>query len=65
MDEARRPFQYALSTRSGMECMGHLFRPAIDTDSRLCILSIDATGAIDHVLRASILRKLSVAESQR
>ena len=52
------PFQYALSTRAGTDCVGHMLRAATDADPRLTILSVDGIGAYDHVLRSAMLGRL-------
>ena len=52
------PFQFALSTRAGTDCVGHAVRGATDLDPRMTVLSIDAIGAYDHVYRSSMLDKL-------
>ena len=65
VEEACKPYQYALSTRAGTECVGHLFRAACDLDPDLCILSIDGIGAFDHVKRAAMLRKLASVPKAR
>ena len=43
------PFQYALSTRAGTDCVGHMLCAA-DLDSQATMLSVDGIGAYDHVL---------------
>ena len=48
------PFQYALSTRAGTDCVGHMLRAATDMDPMSCVLKVDGIGAYDHVLRASM-----------
>ena len=53
------PFQFALSTRTGTDCVGHVVRASTDADHRLTILSVDGIGAYDHVLRAAMLTRLS------
>ena len=58
VEAACAPFQYALSTRAGTECVAHLFRAACDLDQHKCILSIDGVGAFDNIKRASMLKKL-------
>ena len=58
VDKACAPFQYALSTRAGTECVGHLFRYATDKNPEQCVLSIDGVGAYDHIKRAAMLGKL-------
>ena len=52
------PFQYALSTRVGTDCVGHLLRAATDANPRATVLSVDGIGAYDHVLRAAMLSRL-------
>ena len=52
------PFQYALSTRAGTDCVGHMLRAATDADPRLTILSVDGIGAYDHILRSAMLGRL-------
>ena len=49
------PFQYALSTRAGTDCVGHMLRAATDLDPNATILSVDGIGAYDHVSRAAML----------
>ena len=52
------PFQYAFSTRAGTDFVGHMLRAATDRDGSATILSVDGTGAYDHVLRAAMLERL-------
>ena len=53
------PFQYALSTRAGTDCVGHMLRAATDDDDdRATILKVDGIGAYDHVLRSAMLSRL-------
>ena len=51
-------FQYALSTRAGTDCVGHLLRAATDADPQATILSVDGVGGYDHVLRSTMLERL-------
>ena len=44
------PFQYALSTRAGTDCVGHLLRASTDRDPTSTVLSVDGIGAYDHVV---------------
>ena len=55
-------FQYALSTRAGTDCVGHMLRAATDLDPDATILSVDGIGAFDHVARAAML---GLVESSR
>ncbi len=65
VEQACAPYQYAMSTRAGTECIGHLFRAATDMDATATVLSIDGIGAFDHVKRAAMLRKLHELEGAR
>ena len=39
------PFQYALSTRAGTDCVGHMLRAATDWDPSATVLKVDGIGA--------------------
>ena len=53
------PFQYALSTRAGTDCVGHMLRAATDHDPTATVLKVDGIKAYDHVLRSAMLVRLS------
>ena len=57
VERACSPFQFALSTRAGVDCVGHAVRAATDADPRATVLSIDGIGAYDHVLRSAMMSK--------
>ena len=48
-EEACAPFQYALSTRAGTECVAHVFQALSDASPDVTILSIDGIGAYDLI----------------
>ena len=52
------PFQFALSTRAGVDCVGHAVRFATDVDPEATVVSIDGVGAYDHVSRSAMMSKL-------
>ena len=52
------PFQFALSTRAGTDCVSHAIRLMTDTDHQATVLSIDGIGAYDHVLRSAMMAQL-------
>ena len=52
------PFQFALSTRAGTDCVGHTIRAMTDDDPECIVLSIDGIGAYDHILLSAFLTKL-------
>ena len=58
IEGACAPFQYALSTRAGTDCVGHALRAGTDIDSRLTVVSIDGVGAFDHIYRSAMLSQL-------
>ena len=45
MEEATSPFQYALTTRAGCECVAHVLQTLTDLDEDATIVSIDGIGA--------------------
>ena len=60
--DACSPFQYALSTRAGTECLARLVRAATEADNEATVLSVDGVGAFDHVSRASVFSRLASHE---
>ena len=54
VEEARSPFKFALSTRAGVDCVGHTVRAVTDADHLSTVMSVDGIGAYDHVFRASM-----------
>ena len=65
MEATCSPFQFALSTRAGTDCVGHAVRIATDRDPQATVLSIDGIGAYDHVHRSAMLGKLLEVPSLR
>ena len=58
VEKACAPFQFALSTRAGTDCVGHAIRAITDVNPRATVLSIDGIGAYDHVLKSAMLTEL-------
>ena len=58
IQKATSPFQYALSTRAGVECIFHMLEALTAEDDQRTIISIDGIGAFDSISRASMLSKL-------
>ena len=52
------PFQFALSTRVGRDCVGDVIRALTDANPSLTVTSKDGVGAYDHVYRSAMLSKL-------
>ena len=58
IEAACAPFQFALSTRAGTDCVGHMVRFLTEESHTATLLSIDGVGAFDHVSCAAMLGKL-------
>ena len=58
VEVATAPFQFALSTRAGTECVAHVLQSMSDVDPLATVVSIDGVGAFDLVSRSSMLRGL-------
>ena len=56
---ATSPFQYALSTRAGCECISHALQSLSELDPNATIMSIDGIGAFDLVSRGAMLQGLA------
>ena len=52
---ATAPFQFALSTRVGCECVTHVIRAATDMHDRTTIVSVYGIGVYDSISRNSML----------
>ena len=59
---ATAPFQYALSTRAGCECVAHVLQAVTEADPSAVVLSIDGISAFDSISREAMLRGLCRAE---
>ena len=57
-DEACSPYQFALSTRAGTDCVGHALREISSQHPGKVIISLDGIGAYDHIDRAQMLESL-------
>ena len=58
IERATSPFQYALSTREGTECIAHAIQALTDLDPSATVLSIDGIGAFDLVSHQAMLQGL-------
>ena len=57
-DDACAPYQFALSTRAGTDCVGHALREITHQHPGNVVTSLDGIGAYDHVDRAQMLEAL-------
>ena len=49
VEKATAPFQYALSTRAGCECIAHAIQAMTDANPQCTVLSVDGIGAHDTI----------------
>ena len=54
-EAATAPFQHALSTKAGCECVAHILQALSDRDPEATIMSIDGIGAFDLISRNAML----------
>ena len=55
---ATSPFQYALSTRAGCECIAHALQAMTEMNPDATILSVDGIGALNLVSRGAMQQGL-------
>ena len=58
-DDACSPFQFALSTRAGTDCVGHGLRELTNQYPDKVVASLDGISAYDHIDRAQMLESLA------
>jgi hypothetical protein len=58
-DDACAPYQFALSTRAGTDCVGHALREISNENPDIVISSLDGISAYDHADRAQMLESLA------
>ena len=55
VESATAPFQYALSTRAGSECVAHVIQGLSELNPDPTVMSIDGISAYDQISRAAML----------
>ena len=58
VERATSPFQYAMTTRAGCECVAHALQGLTETDPEVTVTSIDGLGAFDTISRGAMLQGL-------
>ena len=58
VEAATSPFQFALSTKSGCECVAHCIQALCETDEQLTLTSVDGVSAFDLISRRAMLAGL-------
>ena len=62
VEHATAPFQYALSTRAGCECVAHALQAVSDLNPEATVVSIDGISAYDLISRRAMLSGLAGVE---
>ena len=57
-EAATAPFQYALSTKAGCECVAHIVQALTDQDANATVVTVDGIGAYDLISRSALLEGL-------
>ena len=55
VEAATAPFQYAVSTKAGCECVAHLLQSMTDLNPEVTVTSIDGVGAYDLISCSAML----------
>ena len=55
VEAATAPFQHALSTKAGCECVAHVLQTLTDLDPEATIMSIEGVGAYDLISQNAML----------
>ena len=62
VEQATAPYQYALPTRAGCECVAHALQAFCDLDPKATVVSIDGISAYDLISRRAMLSGLAGVE---
>ena len=55
VEETTAPFQYALTTKGGCECVAHILQTLTELNQETTIISIDGMGAYDLISRNAMM----------
>ena len=62
VEAATAPFQYALSTKAGCECVAHILQCVTDGDPEATVISIDGVGVRSDLQERDARRSLEDGE---
>ena len=65
VEAATSPFQYALSTRAGYECVAHTLQALYEINPETTVVSVDGISAHDVVSRRAMLEGLHSVHRSR
>ena len=54
-EKATAPFQYALSTKAGCECIAHILQALTDRDANATVVTVDGVGAYDLISKNAMM----------
>ena len=58
VEKATAPFQYAMTTKAGCECIAHVLQSLCESDPLTTVISVDGVSAFDLISRESMLHGL-------
>ena len=58
VERATAPYQYAMSTKAGCECIAHVLQSLCEADPRSTVISVDGVSAFDLISRESMMHGL-------
>ena len=58
VEETTAPFQYALTTKGGCECVAHILQTLTELNQETTIISIDGVGAYDLISKNAMMEGL-------
>ena len=59
VERCTAPYQYAMSTKAGIECIAHALQMLTELDPQATVVSIDGVGAYDTISRKAMLEALA------
>ena len=65
VQQATAPFQYAMATKEGCECIAHVLQALTELNLNATILSVDGMSVCDMMSRKAMLQGLSNVEGGR
>ena len=59
VERVTAPFQYAMTTRAGTECVAHALQALTEADPTATVTSLDGVSAFDLISRRAMLESLA------
>ena len=58
VERATAPYQHAMTTKAGCECVAHVLQSLSESDPQSTVVSVDGVSAFDLISRESMLHGL-------